>query len=129
MVKTVRMRFIALVVALCAFAVLPAQALAGKTESTKLGFTIETLTPGSLKLSIESKVGKCEKQRQIEIRDVGNLLFLGAATNQEVISTPGVGSQGNHQIVATAELKKVKVNGKKVTCKAATYDDGPYSIG
>jgi hypothetical protein len=129
MVKTVRMRFIALVVAICAFAVLPAQALAGKTESTKLGFTIETLTPGSLKLSIESKVGKCEKQRQIEIRDVGNLLFLGAASNQEVISTPGVGSQGNHQIVATAELKKVKVNGKKVTCKGANYDDGPYSIG
>ena len=124
-----RKRLLALVVALCAFAVSPAQALGGKTESTKLSFSIETLNPGSLKLSIESQVSKCEKARQIEIRDLGNLLFLGEASNEEVISTPGVGSQGSHQIVATAELKKVKVHGKKLTCKAATYDDGPYSIG
>jgi hypothetical protein len=124
-----RLRFVALVVALSAFALLPAHALGAKAESTKLGFSIETLNPGSLKLTIESQVGKCEKQRQIEIRDLGNLLFLGEAGDGEVISTPGVGSEGSHQIVATAEQKKVKVKGKKVTCKAATYDDGPYSIG
>jgi hypothetical protein len=128
-VKKRTLRLLTVVVAVCSFALLPAQAVGGKSESTKLGFSIETLTPGSLKLTIESQVGKCEKQRQIEIRDMGNLLFLGEASDQEVISTPGVGSEGNHQIVATAEQKKVKVKGKKVTCKAATYDDGPYSIG